>query len=54
MTYLYECTKCKSGEITIIKPMSESNRAEYCGKCKTLMQRVFKLAGIKTNDNFKL
>lgn len=53
MTYLYECAKCKSGEITIIKPMSESSKIEICTECKAELNRIFTSSGIKTADGYK-
>jgi putative FmdB family regulatory protein len=52
MLYPYKCNNC-GNEAVIEKPMADSNRDEVCDKCGTIMQRVFKLFGIKTSDGIK-
>lgn len=50
MEYLYSCSKCKK-ESTISKPMVESDRAEHCEVCDSLLTRIYILSSIKTGDN---
>ena len=52
MTYEYRCNQCNK-EISIVKPMNESNTREYCDYCNKELKRVFVAPCIKTNDGVK-
>lgn len=52
MHYLCKCNNCKD-EVTVTKDMKDCNLNEVCEKCGSVMQRAFKLFGIKTGDGIK-
>lgn len=56
MKYNYRCInlQCteRNEEITITKPLKDSDKIEYCEKCKEPLQRIF-TTSIKTSDGFK-
>lgn len=49
MTYNYVCPTC-SMEITISKPIEQSDRIEHCQICETKLKRVYEVPMIKTAD----
>ena len=50
--YEYLCERC-SGEVEIVKPMSEYNTIEVCNTCNTIMiKQVSKVAVTGTQDSF--
>lgn len=52
MTYKYKCPHCKI-EIDIVKPMNESDHAEYCDECGNELKRVYEASTIITADGIK-
>lgn len=52
MTYSYKCLLC-SKETEITKPMSDSDRVEYCEICESELIRVYNAPSIITNDGVK-
>lgn len=52
MTYVYKCEHCGK-EITINKPMSESDRKEFCEICENELKRIYTAGSILTGDGFK-
>jgi len=52
MFYDYKCNTCNK-KTTVTKPMTESSRDEKCNTCNEVMQRVYKVGGIKTGDGVK-
>ena len=52
MTYQYRCNKCNK-EISIVKPISESNNREFCDYCDKELKRVFVAPSVITGDGFK-
>lgn len=53
MRYLYKCPHCEK-EVTIEKPISESNRVEYCDICESELNRVWIAPTITTGDGLKI
>ena len=52
MTYAYICPHCEK-QTVINKPMSESDRAEYCEVCEGGLKRVYESPMISTADGVK-
>jgi len=57
MKYDYKCNTidCKNRNviITIIKPMSEAGKEEFCEECKNPLQKVYNSPAVKTGDGYK-
>jgi len=52
MTYNYVCPNC-SLQVTISKPIIDSDKIEHCVACYGELKRVWEAPMIKTNDGVK-